>query len=475
MPRTARIPAALGTQQGRSRALNPSRVVNLYAELAPPGSRARIVHHGTPGQKAWATVGADTIRCGLEAQGYAYILSGAYLYRVDSAGTATACTGDPIPATGRAMLINNGTQVGLLVQPDTFVISGTVVTKISSAGYPGDGASSIDYIDGYAIWTTNDSSGQFFISALDDISSIDAADFATAESNPDGLIRVLTDHREAWLFGSETIEPWTNSGNGAFPFERVNGALIEKGCAAAMSPAKSDNSIFWLGSDRVVYRANGYQPARVSTHAVEEILRSGTVSDAYGMAYDQGGHAFYVLTLPSLGRTLVFDSAAPEASLAWHERQSGTSLDPAAWSPQCMFRAFGKTLVGLTGGAVAELDLDTFADLGSPIRSAVSCPPLYADGNRAIMHRLELECELGVGLATGQGSAPVAMLRVSDDGGNSWKAERTASLGPMGSRAKRAVWTGLGAFRERTVEVAISDPVKRTIYGLRHITTGLGA
>ena len=465
-----RGPIALGYGLQRSKPLNASRIVNLYPELTPEGSRSPIGLYGTPGQKAYLSVGADTIRAGLEVPGYAYILSGAVLYRVDSAGVSTPCTGDLIPNTGHAKLINNETQVGLLVVPFFFVVTGTTIARVLS-GIPVEGFSSIDYIDGYAVGTRNDQSGQFYISAQRDFATFDPLDFATAESNPDGLLGVLVDHREMWLFGTDTIEPWTNTGASPFPFERVNGAVLEKGCAAARSPAKVDNSIFWLGSDRIVYRADGYRPVRISTHAIEEILRVGTVSDAYGLTYSQGGHQFYALTLPSLGRTIVYDAAPPNQ---WHERQSGTSLLPAIWDVQCIFTAFGKTLVGLQAGKVAELDLDTYTDLGAPIRSSIASLPLYADTKRAIMDDLQLGCELGVGLTDGQGSDPEVMMRFSDDGGNTWSNERRASLGKIGMRFIRAMWERLGAFRQRTVEFSISDPVKRVFYDMSSNIRNLG-
>lgn len=463
-----RSPIATGFSQQRSRPVNASRVVNLYPEIPPEGSRAKLVHYGTPGQKEWRTIGGDTIRAGLEGQGVAYVLSGSILWKTEADGTTTACSGDLIPPVGDATLINNGTQIGLLVVPYLFVVVGTTVTKVTAAGYPAEGLSSIAYIDGYAVGTRNDDSGQFYISAPLDFTLWDALDFASAESSPDGLLRVLVDHREVWLFGAKTVEVWANTGASPFPFERVPGALLERGCAATRSPAKMDNSVFWLGDDRIVYRAAGYQPARISTHAIEEVLRTGTVSDAYGMTYFQGGHHFYVLTLPSLGRTLVFDAA----TTLWHERQSGTSLTPAIWDVQCIFEAFGKTLVGLQAGKVAELDLDTFDDLGSPIRSAISCVPIYADGKRAIMREIELECELGVGISSGQGSDPAVMLRYSDDAAT-WSNERQGSLGPMGVRLKQAKWFRLGAFRQRSVEFSISDPVKRAFYGMNVVIDGL--
>jgi hypothetical protein len=438
--------------------------------LAPEGSRSKLALYGTPGQKPYLTVGADTIRAGLEAQGYLYVLSGAILYRVDSAGASVPCTGDLIPNTGNAKLINNGTQVGLLVVPNFYVVTDTTVAKIAS-GIPTEGFSSIDYIDGYAVGTRNDTSGQFYISALRDFSTFDPLDFATAESNPDGLLGVLVDHREMWLFGTDTIEPWTNTGASPFPFERVNGALLEKGCAAALSPAKLDNSIFWLGSDRIVYRADGYRPVRISDHATEEVLRVGTVSDAYGMTYTQGGHQFYVLTLPSLGRTFAYDAAPPNK---WHERQSGTALTPAVWDVQCIFTAFGKTLVGLQAGRIGELDLDTYTDMGAPLRSVIASLPLYAETKRAIMDELQLGCELGVGIPSGQGNDPQVTMRFSDDGANTWSNERSASLGPIGVRNNRVMWERLGAFRQRTVEFAISDPVKRAFYDMSAKIRDLG-
>ena len=359
--------------------------------------------------------------------------------------------------------------------PDFFVITGTSVVKNTSSGVPSVGFSSVAYIDGYGILTVNDSSGQFCITGLQDFSTIDPLDFASAESSPDGLVSVLVDHREIWLFGAKTVEPWTNTGASPFPLERVPGALLERGCAAARSPAKMDNSVFWLGDDRIIYRAEGYQPARISTHAIEEVIRSGTVSDAYGMTYFQGGHHFYLLTFPSLGRTFCFDPAASAAagSPIWHERQSGTSLLPAVWNVQCLFEAFGKTLVGLQAGKVAELDLDTYTDLGEPIRSAVVSLPFFNDDKRAIMDDYELECEMGTGTNSGQGLDPQIMLRFSDDGGSTWSNETQGALGRMGVRIIRAMWDRLGSFRQRTVEVSISDPVKRSIYGMRTTIRGL--
>ena len=470
---TARSPLALGRSSGRSRPINPARLVNLYAEPAPESSISPWVLYGTPGQKAFTTAGSEDIRCGLEALGAAYALSGTTVYRIDSAGNATACTGAAVSSTGSAMMKSNGVQLGILVNGRLFYIAAatpTVVTEVTDAQYPAEGASSFDFINGYGALTKGGTDGEWFLTDSYDFSAIDAADFATAESAPDGLPRLLANHNEVWLFGNKTTEVWAESAS-VFPFDPIPGSLMDRGIAAPLSAALMDNSVFWIGDDRIVYRANGYTPQRVSTFAVEEILRAGTISDAEASTHAIGGHHFYVLRFPTLDRTLALDAS----NGIWHERQSGTAVTPAAWDVLCIFNAFGKTLVGLADGAIRELDLDTYLDGTTQIRRVITSFPAYANGKRTILRRMELECELGVGLTTGQGSTPQWMLRKSNDGGFTFGNEKFASAGATGARRARLMWDQLGMFRNGAVELSIADPVKVAVYGGGYEVEGLGA
>lgn len=467
-----RGPLALGKASGRSRPINPARLVNLYAEPAPENSVSPWILFGTPGQKTFTTAGSEDIRAGLEAMGALFVLSGTTVYRIDRDGNATACTGAAVSSTGTAMMKSNGVQVGILVDGRLFYIAAatpTVVTAVTDAQYPADGASSFDFINGYGAFTKAATDGEWFLSDLYDFSAFDAADFATAESNPDGLERLMANHDEVWLFGKETTEVWGHTGAAGFPFDHIPGSLIDRGIGAPLSAALLDNAPFWLGDDRIVYRAEGYTPRRISTFAVEELLRSGTVDDAEASTHAIGGHHFYVLKLPTLDRTIVYDAATN----LWHERQSGTSVVPGAWDVLSIFHAFGKTLVGLADGAIRELDLDTYLDGTTQIRRSLTSYPAYPGGNRAILREVELECELGVGLNTGQGSDPQAMLRFSRDGGFTWGNEKWTTLGPTGSRRVRANWHQLGMFRNGAVEISIADPVKVAIYGGRYEVEGL--
>ena len=73
--------------------------------------------------------------------------------------------------------------------------------------------------------------------------------------------------------------------------------------------------------------------------------------------------------------------------------------------------------------------------------------------------------QAGVGLITGQGSNPEAMLRWSDDGGRTWSNELTTHIGEIGEYKERAIWYRLGYARNRVFELSITDPVKVVILG----------
>jgi hypothetical protein len=363
-----------------------------------------------------------------------------------------------IQSVGGMTELNDRQFTILKVDDDTFQLVGEDSTNYSA--YTSGGTSKRIIAQG---------NGQWFVSALYDSANIDALQFASAESKPDPLLRVLVVNREVWLFGSESLEPWQDTGASSqtFPFERVTGAVMDRGTAAALSCTSLTGTAFWLGDDLIVYAAAGYTPSRISNYAVEEFLRkagdAGQVSDAFAFTYTQAGHSFYILTLPSFGMTFAYDIGTQ----IWHERRSGTQLTPAVWNVTCIVPWNQTLYVGMQSGAVGILDMDTFTELGDPIRRAAITPPFYLDGKRGILTTVEVECELGVGLNTGQGSDPEVMLRFSDDGAATWSNQRTMSIGRTGDRIDRAIARRLGMFRQRALEISISDPVKTSLYGIR--------
>ena len=74
-------------------------------------------------------------------------------------------------------------------------------------------------------------------------------------------------------------------------------------------------------------------------------------------------------------------------------------------------------------------------------------------------HAFQIELETGLGLSSGQGVDPQAMVRWSDDGGHTWSHEHWVSAGAEGNYGARAIWRRLGMGRDRVFEVVVSDPI----------------
>lgn len=460
------IPVPIGTQSYRSQSLPWAcqRLVNWYAETAPQsaGAKTQVVLLPRPGLITFGTAGTGAARGAHEIGGVYFVVTGTSLYRLDSAGSATFI--GAITGSGDVFMDDNGLQL-CIVAPDAgttfnawvYTVATGVLTQVSDPDFPG--ASSVTQQDGYFIFSRSGTSGQFFVSDLLDGLSFNALDFATAESNADPLLRAFADHGEVWMFGTKSIEIWADSGAADFPFSRISTATIERGVLSAFSACKFDNSIAWVGSDGIVYRAQGYSPVRISTHAIEKLVNdTPTKTDIRGWSYAEQGHTFYVLSSVSGAWTAVYDAATDR----WAER---ATYPDAYWHVSFGVRCYDKWLVAGPDGTISRMDLATYTDNGSTIRYETTFPVLYANGRHVTMSRLQVEFEPGVGLTAGQGSDPQAMLQWSDDAGKTWSNEHWVGIGALGDYNRRAIWRRLGQFRNRVYRLAVTDPVKPVVMG----------
>ena len=448
------IPLLAPQGEGYSKTLNAQRTVNLYP-VTDPGGKAPVSLYGTPGTVLFATCGTGPIRGMLQHRGVGYVVSGNKLYSVTSGGVATE-QGTLTTSTGAVSMECNGLQI-VVGDGSGYVydIALSTFAEITDGDFPG--SATWAYLDGYGIFNQDDAE-TFYITSLLDFTGVDALDFASAESLPDTLVRVFADHGELWLFGSESIEIWQNTGAAAFPFERLGNTRVEKGLAAKFSVAKVDNTVFWLGSDGVVYRADGYLPTRISTEQVEtSISGMDDVSDAEGFTYDQDGHKFYVLTFPGEEQTWVYDVATQ----MWHER---TSADLGYWRARGHMQMGRKQIVGDSeSGKLFELSTASYTDDGAEMIATHILPAAQLGRSRNFHYRFELEVESGVGLVSGLGSDPQIILDWSDDGGHTWSNELSRTAGAIGEYGRRAIWNRLGVAVSRNYRIKISDPVKRVI------------
>ena len=444
-------------------------VVNAYVEAAEGGAITQARISRTGGLKAFSTLGTSLGVRGMQTMaGILYAVAGDKLYKVARDGTATALTGKSILGNTPVSMAANRNQLvfctdtgdGYIYEPD----GNAKVERILDNDPDWLPATRVVNFDDRAVYMRK-TSEEYFISALANFDALDALEFASAEKHPDLLVSMIADHGELWLFGEETTEVWFNSGAADFPFARIDGGVIERGCGARMGVAKEDNTVFWLGEDRTIYRANGYEPQRISTHAIEADLQDmAVVSDCIAWAWSENGHKFIAFVFPSGNKAYVFDAATGR----WHERKTGIGSDAVLWRAGCQMEAYGKVMIGdRTTGAIYEVDRNTYTEAGQPMEYAVTTLPLYQGEERLFFAGLDANFDGGQGLLTGQGSDPQVMLTVSRDGGYTFGTELTRSLGERGKYKDRVRWNRLGQGREMVFRLRVTDPVPVTLLDMR--------
>ncbi len=464
-----RFPIVGPAYQVRSIDQSCQRLINWYLEVTEAGGSTQTAMYPTPGLRRLLVAGDGPIRDCLVFGDYLYVVSGAEVYRIDRALTAallgtigTSSGWAPMACNGIELLIVDGVG-GYLVEIET-----GIVTPVDDVDFPA-GVTWCVYLDGYFI-VGGDGSQAFYISSLINGGEWNGTDFASAEGDPDPLLSAIVDHRELWLGGANTFEVWFNTGNATFPIERTGNTFIEHGIAAPRSLAKLDNTVFWLGGDNrgdgIVWRAEGYRPVRISTHAIEYALgQAERIDDAIAFTYQQEGHSFYVLTLPSADLTFVYDVAAGQ----WHERgwfDSATGLFHRHRADCIAFFDRQHVVGDWEDGRLYAFDLGTYTDDGGILKRVRSTFVQDAALRNVFYALLEVDIEHGVGPGDWPlDQEPLLMMRQSRDRGHTWSNVRTRSMGKVGEYSKRCRFERCGSGRGMVFEISVTDPVKAVILG----------
>lgn len=491
------------------RAANPLQdnqtCINWYVEIDPnePNPQGPVMEEaeaktavgllGVPGLSALNTAYSGPVRGGWvlpgNTQAIFVIGSAVVLASVNGSGNqaqyAFTTLGTMGTSSGTVNIRDNG--AGKIV----VIVDGTTTLYVYNIGtgvfgpFTGTnylGATNVVELDGWFVFN-QPGTQKFFTSPnyWNGTANFDGTYYALADNAQDNLVTLFQNQREIWLLGEAHTEPWYNAGGANFPFSRIDGAMIQMGCAAAQSVARTGKGLIWLGrserGENSVVMTQGYQYSVVSTPAISWALNQyPVVSDAIGYTYTEEGHEFYVLVLPTADATWVYDLTTS----LWHQR---ASFDPNAGQfhrqrVNCLVNFGGNRIGGdYANGRIYRQSRDYFADDQYPLVAQRRSPHVWDkdDRNRVSHSRMQLEFFPGAGIATGQGSDPQVMVRWSNDGGQTWGNEHRASIGQMGQTRSRAILRRLGAARDRVYEVTISDPVRRDIVGASLQASGTGA
>ncbi len=464
--------------QAASRTQDDQACINWYPEVDPEdiprnpwnptyqGDRGVVTLYPTPGltQKLALPLVAPVrgFRV-LPGGGTLLVVCGNQLYSVDLSYQVTTI-GTLLTSTGPVSLTDNGVSAYIVDGQNRYYYTWGTDTFATVSDGAFNGANLTDVIDGFMIYD-NPSSNEWGCTNVDSVVS-GGTNFAAFLSAPGNIIGLIADHRQVYVIGEVATEVWVDAGNYPFPFQAVPGATMQHGCVAKGSIARFGESFAFLEQDTrgqaVVIMMNGYAPMRISTHAVESAISSySIITDAVAYVYQMAGHEFYVLTFPTADKTWVFDLATS----LWHERASMDAYGVLhRHRSNCCAVFGGEVIVGdYENGVIYQLDATNYTDNGMPLPCIRRGRHITDDLKRAYFHSLQLQFEPGVGVSSGQGSNPQAMLRWSDDGGFTWSNEHWKSLGAMGAYKNRARWTQLGQARDRIFEVKVTDPVYRVL------------
>lgn len=455
------------------------RCLNLYPE-GVPGDKSKIILKKRSGQKFFTKVTNANRRIYSTSKDRLFSVNGNKLTEIETNGDKLE-RGTINTSSGNVSMADNGNEL-VIVDGNTgfvFDLVSNTLTAISNFDNPPttkfqNRATHVTFLDGFLIINdpTSSPAGEFFISGIRDATTWRILDFGNAEGSPDIINALISTGRELWLFGPESTEVWYNSGAALFPFQRINGTYSEIGCFAPFSVCRMETSVFWLGSNDQgfgqVFTNSGYVPRRISTHAIEqEWVTYPTINDAVAFCYQEGGHRFYVITFIGGDTTWVYDVVTQ----MWHElafTDFTTNIDSRYRGNSHAFFNGINFVADPTTGNIYQIDPETVTDaLTDSTTNKIKClrnsPHIWNSLERLFFTSFQVDMETGVGLTTGNGSNPQAMLRWSNDNGHTFSNQVFADIGKIGEFRTRVKYNRLGTARDRLWEFAITDPIKVTL------------
>jgi hypothetical protein len=442
------IPIISGIYASTTPELRTSYPVNFFAVPKENGISQGFLRPAD-GVAEWIDRG-DICRGMIEWQGVLYAVFGSDLCSVSSGGIVT-------------VLGNVGTDampVSLDYGFDDLAIASasSLYFYNSSAGLrqnadPDLGAANdVVWVDGYYMTTDGTS---LVVTDLGNPLSVNPLKYGSSEADPDPVIALLKLRNEVVALNRHTIEFFDNVGGNLFPFQRIEGAQIEKGCIGKSACCIYMEAVAFLGSgfneQVAVYAGANGNAIKISTHEIDTILEGYTeeeLAEAIMESRNEGSHFFLYLHLPD--RTLVYDGGASNDMKVPVWTVLTTTLDGfSRYRARFFCYAYNAwRCADPLSGRLGYLRRDVSTHYGETVRWEFGTVILYNAGAGAIVNRLELVSLTG---SVAFGQDPVISTSYSVDG-LSWSTDRTTRVGALGATSKRIAWMRQGKMQDRRIQ-----------------------
>ena len=301
-------------------------------------------------------------------------------------------------------------------------------------------AKTVKWVDGY--FMTTDGS-YLVVTELTDPTMVNPLKYGSSEIDPDPIQTILKLRNEIYAVNRHTIEIFDNVGSDTFPFQRVEGAQIQKGSIGQHSACVFAESIAFLGSGRneapAIYLGSNATTIKISTREIDTLLLSYSRLDLESVVLEarvHQAHQHLWIRLPD--RTLVYDLNASQSTQepVWFQLTS-SQVGFVNYRAIDLVWCYDMWLVvdALTGN-YGKLDMSTARHFGEVVRWEFNTSILYNESKGAIINSLELVCLTG---RVEPGENPQISTSYSVDG-LTWSQPRFIYVGTVGERIKRLVW-----------------------------------
>ena len=412
-------------------------LVNMFVEATPTDSG--ITLQSRKGLDEIANLGTGPIRGIFQRDGaldgVRFVVSGNSLY----AGSALLGS---ISGSGPVSFAASETELVIAAGGPLYRTDGSAISEVV---FPDDAnVTAVTFLAGYFI-ALRAGSQQFYWSAVLDATSWDALDFASAENEPDHLLDCLVVDDVLVLLGSETVEFWPKTGDADIPFAPIQGRVFEQGVVGSGCSVATDNSFFWIGNDRIIYR-NGNIPEAISDDGIVE-RAAASASFALFLIEDER-HKFICCRFDA--STMVYDLTTQQ----WCEF---ASYGLANYRIRCAIA--GPVMGSAEDGGLYQFS--GYTDAGGPLeRRWAGGFPLT--GGSYPINNVRVTCNTGQATdLTGDYAEPQIEMRFSNDYGQTWSDWEADTLGAQGNYRALPEWRALGMADAPGLlfEWRVTDPV----------------
>lgn len=306
--------------------------------------------------------------------------------------------------------------------------------------------------DGYFITTDG---SYIVVTELNDPYSVSTTKYGSSEADPDPINALLKLRREIIALNRYTIESFENVGGSGFPYSRIEGAQIQRGCVGTHACDIFMQKIAFLGGGRnepcAVWVGINGQSDKISTREVDQIIKTYTEEELSNVVLESitdNGHMNLYVHLPD--RCLVYDGAASNAAQQsiWYVLSSGNNGFNTYQAKNMVF-CYGKWIVGNpTSSMIGVLDESISSHYGNIVGWEFGTTIIYNQGMGAIIHELELVCLTG---RVAINADPTIWTSYSLDG-ETWSNEKPRTSGKFGQRNKRICWLQQGMMRNWRIQ-----------------------